>query len=65
MDWSLCLVASTRARWGHQQLYWSHLRKSGKSSHACHVTLNWHSLIWKYSLIMCCHCFYQYVKNIG
>ncbi|XP_040856408.1 40S ribosomal protein S29-like [Ochotona curzoniae] len=29
------------------------------------VCLNWHVLIWKYSLNMCCQCFHQYAKDIG
>ncbi|XP_036623998.1 40S ribosomal protein S29-like [Trichosurus vulpecula] len=50
---------------GHQQLYRSHPCKSGQGSWLCRVCLNWHGLICKYGLNMCCHCFQQYAKDIG
>ncbi|XP_036293282.1 40S ribosomal protein S29-like [Pipistrellus kuhlii] len=50
---------------GHQQLYWSHLRKFGQSSRSCRVCSNRLSLIRKYGLNMCCQCFLQYTKDIG
>ncbi|XP_065799661.1 small ribosomal subunit protein uS14-like isoform X1 [Muntiacus reevesi] len=50
---------------GHQQLYWSHPRKSGQGSRSCRVCSNRHHLIRKYSLNMCCQCFHQYAKDIG
>ncbi|XP_035581093.1 40S ribosomal protein S29-like [Zalophus californianus] len=50
---------------GHQQLYWSHPRKSGQGSHSCCVCSNRHGLIWKHSLNMCYQCFRQYAKGIG
>uniref|UniRef100_A0A8C6QUV7 Small ribosomal subunit protein uS14 n=1 Tax=Nannospalax galili TaxID=1026970 RepID=A0A8C6QUV7_NANGA len=50
---------------GHQQLYWSNLKKFGQGSHSCHVCSNCHSLIRKYRLNMCRQCFCQYVKDIG
>ncbi|XP_054423946.1 40S ribosomal protein S29-like [Pteronotus mesoamericanus] len=49
----------------HQQLYWSHPRKFAQGCHSCHVYLNWHGRIQKYSFSMCCQCFCQYMKDIG
>ncbi|XP_032258359.1 40S ribosomal protein S29-like [Mirounga leonina] len=50
---------------GHQQLYWSHLRKSGQGSHGCHVCSN--GTVWsrKMCLNMCHQCFCQYGKDTG
>ncbi|XP_043731524.1 40S ribosomal protein S29-like [Cervus elaphus] len=48
---------------GHQQLYWSHLRKFGQGSHSCWVSSNQQGLIRKYSLNMCRQCFQLYVKD--
>ncbi|XP_070258247.1 small ribosomal subunit protein uS14-like [Myotis yumanensis] len=50
---------------GHQQLYWSHLRKFGQSSRSCWVCSNLHGLIRKYGLNLCSQCFGQYAKDIG
>ncbi|XP_035576784.1 small ribosomal subunit protein uS14-like [Canis lupus baileyi] len=50
---------------GHQQYYWSHLRKFGQDSCSCHICSNPHSLIQKYSPNMCCQCFHQYERGIG
>ncbi|XP_039742578.1 40S ribosomal protein S29-like [Pteropus medius] len=50
---------------GHQQLYWSHLRKYGQGSRSCRVCSNQHDLIRKYILNVCCQCFCQYAKDIG
>ncbi|XP_075404819.1 small ribosomal subunit protein uS14-like [Tenrec ecaudatus] len=50
---------------GHQQLYWSHPRKSGQGSCSCRVYSNWHGLIQKYGLNTCCQRFHQYAKDIG
>ncbi|XP_036082607.1 40S ribosomal protein S29-like [Rousettus aegyptiacus] len=50
---------------GHQQLYWSHLRKFSQGSRSCHICSNWHSLIWKYGLYMHGQCFHPYVKDKG
>ncbi|XP_054580428.1 40S ribosomal protein S29-like [Eptesicus fuscus] len=49
---------------GHQQLYWSHLRKLSQGSPPCHVCSNCHSLIRKYGLNICRQCFCQYAKDI-
>ncbi|XP_059561636.1 small ribosomal subunit protein uS14-like [Myotis daubentonii] len=49
---------------GHQQLYWSHLRKFGQGSPCCGCS-NRHTVIWKYGLNMCRQCFWQYVKDTG
>nr|XP_020828182.1 40S ribosomal protein S29-like [Phascolarctos cinereus] len=45
---------------GHQQLYWSHPRKSGQGSQLCCVCSNRHGGIHKYGLNVCCQCFQQY-----
>ncbi|XP_075863218.1 small ribosomal subunit protein uS14-like [Microcebus murinus] len=50
---------------GHQQLYWSHPRKSGQGSCSCPVCSNQHSLMWKCGLSMCRQCFRQYAKDIS
>ncbi|XP_059759732.1 small ribosomal subunit protein uS14-like [Balaenoptera ricei] len=50
---------------GHQQLYWSHPRKSGQGSCFCHVCSNQCTLLRKYGLKMCCQCFHRYAKDIG
>uniref|UniRef100_A0A4X1TY77 Small ribosomal subunit protein uS14 n=2 Tax=Sus scrofa TaxID=9823 RepID=A0A4X1TY77_PIG len=50
---------------GHQQLYWSHLRKFGQGSRSCCVCSNWHGLIRKYSLDMCHQRFCQHMKDPG
>ncbi|XP_060129314.1 small ribosomal subunit protein uS14-like [Zootoca vivipara] len=50
---------------GHQQLYWSHLRKFGQGSWSCHMCSNHHGLIRRYGLNMCHQCFHQYAKDIG
>uniref|UniRef100_A0A8C9HLS5 Small ribosomal subunit protein uS14 n=1 Tax=Piliocolobus tephrosceles TaxID=591936 RepID=A0A8C9HLS5_9PRIM len=50
---------------GHQQLYWSHLRKFDQGSRSCRVCSNLHGLIRKYGLNMCRQCFCQYTKDIG
>ncbi|XP_060113408.1 small ribosomal subunit protein uS14-like [Heteronotia binoei] len=59
------MYATISATLGHQQLYWSHLRKFGQGSHSCQVCSNRHGLICKYSLNMLHQCFHQYVKDIG
>ncbi|VCX40292.1 unnamed protein product [Gulo gulo] len=48
---------------GHQQLYWSHLRKYGQGS--CCVCSNPHGLIQIHSLNTYRQCFYQYSRDIG
>ncbi|XP_044771052.1 40S ribosomal protein S29-like [Neomonachus schauinslandi] len=50
---------------GHQQLYWSYLRKFGQGFHSCRICSNRHGLIQKYGLNMCRQCFRQYAKDIG
>ncbi|XP_045723331.1 small ribosomal subunit protein uS14-like [Mirounga angustirostris] len=50
---------------GHQQLYWSDLRKSGQGSRSCRVCSSRHGLIRKYGLIMCRQRFRQYAKDVG
>ncbi|XP_057409867.1 40S ribosomal protein S29-like [Balaenoptera acutorostrata] len=45
---------------GHQQLYWSHLGKSGQGSRS-----NWHGVIRKYGLNIHRQCFCRYAKDIG
>ncbi|XP_036273774.1 40S ribosomal protein S29-like [Pipistrellus kuhlii] len=50
---------------GHQQLYWSHLRKFGQGSPSCRVCSNCHSMIRKYSLNIRLQCFCQYAKDIS
>ncbi|XP_039108949.1 40S ribosomal protein S29-like [Hyaena hyaena] len=50
---------------GHQQLYWGHQMKFGQGSRSCLICSNWHSLIWKNGLNMCCQCFHQYSQDIG
>nr|XP_054101554.1 40S ribosomal protein S29-like [Callithrix jacchus] len=49
---------------GYQQLYWSYPGKSGQGSRSCCICSNWHGLIQKYGLYMCCQCFHQYAKDI-
>uniref|UniRef100_A0A8D2B3X5 Small ribosomal subunit protein uS14 n=1 Tax=Sciurus vulgaris TaxID=55149 RepID=A0A8D2B3X5_SCIVU len=49
---------------GHQQLYWSHVRKSSQGSHFCRIYSNLHGLIWKYGLSLCRQHFCQYVKDV-
>ncbi|XP_014445095.1 40S ribosomal protein S29-like [Tupaia chinensis] len=46
---------------GHQQLYWSHLRKFNQGSRSCRVCSSQHGLIRKYGLNMC----RQYAKDIA
>ncbi|XP_073490343.1 small ribosomal subunit protein uS14-like [Aquarana catesbeiana] len=50
---------------GHQQLYWSHLRKFGQGSCSCCMCSNRHGLIRKYGLNIYRQCFRQCAKDIG
>ncbi|XP_036084780.1 40S ribosomal protein S29-like [Rousettus aegyptiacus] len=50
---------------GHQQLYWSHLRKFGQGSRSFWICSNQHGLTQKYGLNMCHQCFPRYMKDIG
>ncbi|XP_047421604.1 40S ribosomal protein S29-like [Sciurus carolinensis] len=50
---------------GHQQLYWSYVRKSSQGSHFCRTYSNLHGLIWKYGLSLCRQHFCQYMKDVG
>ncbi|CAN0526790.1 unnamed protein product [Rangifer tarandus platyrhynchus] len=62
---SLLPPCSRESNIGHQQLYWSHLRKFRQGSRSCRFCSNRHHLIRKYGLNMCCQCFRQYAKDIG
>ncbi|EFB25757.1 hypothetical protein PANDA_008722, partial [Ailuropoda melanoleuca] len=48
---------------GHQQFYWSHLRKSGQRS--CCIYSNLHGLILICGLNMCPQGFCQYSRDTG
>ncbi|XP_044901967.1 40S ribosomal protein S29-like [Felis catus] len=61
---AFCLIVS-ESKMGHQQLYWSHLRKFGQGSHSCCICWNQQGLTQKYTLSMCCQYFRQSVKDIG
>ncbi|XP_045751505.1 small ribosomal subunit protein uS14-like [Mirounga angustirostris] len=54
-----------QSKTGHQQLYWSHLRKCGQGSCFHHGCSNQHGLILKFGLNICSQCFCQYAKDIG
>ncbi|XP_032170491.1 40S ribosomal protein S29-like [Mustela erminea] len=53
---------NTESKVDHQNLYWSHLRKSGQGSDGRHICSNRPR---KMCFSMCCQCFCQYGKDIG
>eukprot|EP00211_Chloroparvula_japonica_P020710 CAMPEP_0119118236 /NCGR_PEP_ID=MMETSP1310-20130426/147_1 /TAXON_ID=464262 /ORGANISM="Genus nov. species nov., Strain RCC2339" /LENGTH=56 /DNA_ID=CAMNT_0007107575 /DNA_START=55 /DNA_END=225 /DNA_ORIENTATION=- len=50
---------------GHANVWNSHPKKYGKSSHLCRVCSNSHAVIRKYGMNICRQCFRQYAKDIG
>ena len=50
---------------GHANVWNSHPKKYGASSHRCNVCGNSHGVIRKYSMNICRQCFRHYAKDIG
>tara|TARA_B100001121_G_C18177449_1_gene384138 strand:- start:338 stop:508 length:171 start_codon:yes stop_codon:yes gene_type:complete len=50
---------------GHANVWNSHPKKYGASSHTCRVCGNSHGIIRKYNMNICRQCFRHYAKDIG
>jgi len=50
---------------GHSDVWNSHPKKYGASSHKCRVCDNSHGIIRKYGMNLCRQCFRHYAKDIG
>ena len=53
------------AAMGHANVWNSHPKKYGCSSHPCRVCNNTHGVIRKYGMNLCRQCFRNYAKDIG